>query len=112
MPPQDVSSPAHRGDGGRAQENVGSSGHDNSAHNRRCARRQYVGRHTHALFRRNGEEPTCTVTLAIEHAITEDEPTDGQPWSPPEAGHWELVCRRPAERTTVWRRIALTPGRP
>jgi hypothetical protein len=53
-----------------------------------------------------------SLTLAIDYAITEDDPKTGLPWPPPELDNWEFVCRRPAERTTVWRRIALTPERP
>jgi hypothetical protein len=54
-------SPAHRGNGGRAQENVGFVRHDTSGNNRHRARGQYVGRHTQALSRRNGNDSTCAV---------------------------------------------------
>jgi hypothetical protein len=49
---------------------------------------------------------TSIFALNIEHAITDDDPITGLPWPPPEPGVWVLVCQRPANRTTVWRRIA------
>jgi len=42
--------------------------------------------------------------LLIEHVITENF-LDDQPWPPPAPGLWALVCPRPADGTTVWRRI-------
>jgi hypothetical protein len=48
---------------------------------------------------------TDASSLDIEHAITEDDPNTNLPWPPPEPGRWVLVCRRPADRATVWRRI-------
>jgi len=47
-----------------------------------------------------------TFALDIEHVSTDDDPITGLPWPPPEPGAWVLVCRRPADHTTVWRRIA------
>jgi hypothetical protein len=44
--------------------------------------------------------------LVVEHAITENLP-DGSLWPPPEGDGWFLVCRRPTEQTSVWRRLHL-----
>jgi len=54
----------------------------------------------------NPRRPELAQALIVEHAITEDLP-DGSLWPPPEGDGWFLVCRRPTERTSVWRRLHL-----
>jgi hypothetical protein len=65
--------------------------------NRGCVRDHYRGA-------RQGTIATDSLSLKIERAVTEDEPITGLPWPPPGAG-WALVYRRPADGTTLWRRI-------
>jgi hypothetical protein len=52
-------SPAHRGNGGRAQEIVGFGRHDTSGFIRHSAPWQYFRRRSHAPSRRYSKEPMC-----------------------------------------------------
>jgi hypothetical protein len=102
MPAQKAPSPAHRGDGGRAQENVGFGGHDNSGNNRYSTRRQYVGRYIHPLPRRNGNAPTCTVCAG---AITPKRASRRQKYC-------SYACRDEARRARNFEILGRTRGIP
>lgn len=53
---------------------------------------------------REGNMSATDTFFDIEHVITDDDPITSLPWPPAEPG-WEFVCRRPVDRTTVWRRF-------